>query len=124
MKNFIDDSIELGLIFLEKIVKTQKELIHYTEHDWTEGTYPLISNYEFEGHIYDLGFYTDGKYVSAHIVFGNNPGDYMSGDSFWASSPLYRKVAGILLKVDILKKQELINQFARNSNWENFYKIN
>jgi len=123
LEAILESNISDGLHFLRLRIEKAKQTLHYKEHNWYEGTYPFLSNFEFEGRIYDLGFYTDGKNVSAHIVFGNEPGQYMSGNSFWATSILYRKVAGMLLMVRILQPDELMRQFARYNNWEEFYNV-
>jgi len=123
-EEILNNDILLGIHILRDAIDKAKTKLAYPDHDWSEGYVPIYGSYEFEGQFYDIGFYynLESNYVSAHIVYGKEPWEYLSGNSFWGSSHVYKKLAWILYCSGILKKEVLIDQYAKYSDWEDFYK--
>lgn len=123
-EEILDNHILFGIHAIREFTAKAKENLAYPNHDWDKNLVPVYGSHYFEGQLYDIGFYYDveNNYVSAHIVYGDEPGEYLSGDCFWGSSLLYRKLAWILYCSGILKKEVLIDQYAKYTDWENFYK--
>ena len=120
----MDNNILLGIHLLSNTIEDAKKNLAYPDHNWWgDDCYPVLGSYEYEGKLYDLGFFYDREMneVSAHIAHGNDESHYLSGRRFWGSDGHYRKLAGILNSVRILDDQTLIDQYAMWTNWKKFY---
>ena len=121
MKEEILFSIHLA----EKLIDGAKTNLAFPNHNWNnwENCMPIKGSFEFEGRLYDLGFIYIEEYdrVSAHIVYGNEEWEYLSGDSFWGSDGIYKELAWRLYILGILDKQILIQHYVNNTDWTKFY---